>query len=122
MGVLLIVPAAPTVMLPEKPDVGDVEISKPSGAVTVIPSFMFVPETVKLVVLDALPTTLFKADNVPVRVISAGGAGAGAENPTTPLELIVMVPSYMLLRMATGLPSASTPLIVPTGEIVARMR
>jgi hypothetical protein len=35
MGVLLIVPAAPTVMMLEKSEVGDVETSKPSGAVIV---------------------------------------------------------------------------------------
>lgn len=93
MGVLLIVPAAPTVMLPEKPDVGDVEISKPSGAVIVMASFMFAPETVKLVVLDGLPTTLFKAARVPLTVMAAGGAGGMTENPTTPLEFIVIVPS-----------------------------
>lgn len=122
MLVLLIVPAAPTVMLLEKPEVGDVETSKPSGALTVMPSLMFVPETVKLVVLDGLPTTPFKADKVPVTLISAGGTGGMTENPTMPLELIVIVPSYMLLRGVTGFPSASTPLMVPAGATVARIR
>ena len=93
MGVLLIVPAAPTVMLLKKPEVGDVETSKPSGARMVIPSFMLAPETVKLVVLDALPTVLLKAARVPVAVISGGGALAATENPTIPLELMVIVPS-----------------------------
>jgi hypothetical protein len=54
---------------------------------------MFAPETVKFVLLDALPTTLFKAARVPLTVMAAGGAGGMTENPTTPLEFIVIVPS-----------------------------
>jgi hypothetical protein len=54
---------------------------------------MLAPETVKLVVLDALPTVLLKAARVPVAVISGGGALAATENPTIPLELMVIVPS-----------------------------
>ena len=114
MGVLLIVPAAPTVMLLEKPEVGDVETSKPSGARMVIPTFMLAPETVKLVVVDAVPAALLKLSKLPVMVMTAGGT---AENPTTPLELIVMVPSYMLLP--ASIPLA---LIVPVGLVVARIR
>jgi hypothetical protein len=93
MVVVLTVPAAPTVMLLSNPELDEVETSKPSGAVIVMASFMFAPETVKLVVLDALPTTLFKAARVPLTVMAAGGAGGMTENPTTPLEFIVIVPS-----------------------------
>jgi len=121
MGVLLIVPAAPTVMMLEKSEVCDVETSKPSGAVIVMASFMFAPETVKFVLLDALPTVLLKAARLPVAVISAG-THASAWKPTTPLLLIVIVPSYMLVRAAMALPSASTPLMVPGAFGAVRIR
>lgn len=55
MGVLLIVPAAPTLMLDSNPELGSIETSKPAGGVTVIGAVMLAPEMVKLLVDDAVP-------------------------------------------------------------------
>ena len=116
------VPEVPTVMLLEKLALELVEISNPVGAVTLIPVVMFAPDTVKLVAADGVPVVLLNVPRVSSTEMVGGGALAATENPTTPLELIVMVPSYTLVRLGSGSPFSSTPLIVPVGSSVQSIR
>ena len=55
MVVLARVPEAGTLMVFAKPELLEVETSKPLGAVTVIGAVMLAPEMVKLLVDDAVP-------------------------------------------------------------------
>jgi hypothetical protein len=59
------VPEAGTVMELAKPELIEVETSKPLGAVTVTGDVMLVPESVKLVVEEAVPKVVLSAPSVP---------------------------------------------------------
>ncbi len=48
--------------------------SKPDGGVTVIPAVIFVPDTLKLSELDAVPNVLLTEDKLPEAVIAGLGA------------------------------------------------
>ena len=69
MVVLARVPEAGTVMELVKPEVLEVETSKPLGAVTVTAAIMLFPESVKLVVVEAVPKVVVSTLSVPETAI-----------------------------------------------------
>ena len=69
MSVEVKVPVEPTVKEVENPEFELVETSKPVGGVIKIPEVNANPVIEKLVLLDAIPAQVFKADKVPETII-----------------------------------------------------
>ena len=60
--------------MPAKPVVADVDNSKPVGGVTKMPAVKLPPDTLKLVVDEAVPAVVLNAANVPAEAIVGVGA------------------------------------------------
>ena len=112
-GVEAMVPAAPTVMLVPtlEAKVELVDASKPVGVATVIPACILTPETLKVVVEEAVPYVVVSAERDPVVEITGNNVPVICISSITHASLVLLLSITIFILACVQLSGRSTEMV-----------